>query len=81
MQEEALGALRRIMSGDDGTALKAAVFVLETAREVKVGSADARELVRQNKGSQTFDDLLLDTTSVGGSLEYERRCRELGIAP
>ena len=81
MQEEALRALRRVMSeGGDGAARKAATFVLAAARETRVGSADARELVRQ-KESEAAMGLLLEELGGGGSAAYERRCRELGIAP
>lgn len=81
LQEEALAALRRVMSGgNDGAALKAATYVLAAARETRVGSAEARELVRQ-KESEAALGLLLEGLGGGGSAAYERRCRELGIAP
>lgn len=82
LQANAIATVSRVMTeGSDSAALKAACYVIERVSDIRLGSTEARELVRQSCSSGLMDALVSVDEPVLDERAYRERCEELGIEP
>jgi hypothetical protein len=68
--------------GSDASALNAAHYVVEQAKEADIASTDPRDIVRALHTTDGYAEMLEQTNE--GTLDeegYRERCRKLGIDP
>jgi hypothetical protein len=87
LYSDALNTLREVMTGNGcyspAAALKAAMFVVERIETMKVGTTNARDIIREQCMTSILTDDFIDFFGAEefDEKKYHRDCRELGIEP